>query len=63
MIINTELEYKGNMFPSQIASYQKDLDVLSFTTENGVILHITIIRDSVLRFRYTTTGIFENDFS
>ncbi|MFH4969292.1 glycoside hydrolase family 31 protein [Gaetbulibacter sp. M240] len=63
MIINTELEYKGNMFPSQVSSYQKDLDVLSFTTENGVILHITIIRDSVLRFRYTTTGIFENDFS
>ncbi|GAA4280256.1 glycoside hydrolase family 31 protein [Gaetbulibacter aestuarii] len=63
MIINTELEYKGNMFPSQIASYEKDLDTLSFTTENGVILHITVVRDSVLRFRYTTTGIFENDFS
>lgn len=63
MILNTELEYKGNLFPSNIVSYQKNLDTLSFTTENGVVLQITVQRDSVLRFRYTTTGIFENDFS
>tara|TARA_R110002049_G_scaffold292252_3_gene476671 strand:- start:24366 stop:26768 length:2403 start_codon:yes stop_codon:yes gene_type:complete len=63
MILNTELEYKGNLFPSKIVSYQKNIDTLAFTTENGVVLHITVQRDSVLRFRYTTTGIFENDFS
>ncbi|ALJ05637.1 glycosyl hydrolase [Pseudalgibacter alginicilyticus] len=63
MILNTELEYKGNLFPSKIISYHKNLDTLVFTAENGVVLHITIQRDSVLRFRYTTTGIFENDFS
>ena len=63
MILNTELEYKGNLFPSKIISYKKNLDTLSFTADNGVILQITIQRDSVLRFRYTTTGIFENDFS
>ncbi|MCR8667271.1 glycoside hydrolase family 31 protein [Aestuariibaculum sp. M13] len=63
MILNTELEYKGNLFPSNIISYEKNLDTLYFTSQNGVILQITVIRDSVLRFRYTTTGIFENDFS
>ncbi|SFZ90221.1 alpha-glucosidase [Flaviramulus basaltis] len=63
MILNTELEYKGNLFPSKIVKYEKNLNVLSFTSENGVILEVTIRRDSVLRFRYTTTGIFENDFS
>ncbi|MFB9056844.1 glycoside hydrolase family 31 protein [Mariniflexile ostreae] len=63
MILNTELEYKGNMFPAKIVSYQKHIDTLVFTTENNVILHVTVQRDSVLRFRYTTTGIFENDFS
>ena len=63
MILNTELEYKGNLFPSKIKQYEKDLNVLSFTSENGVILQITVRRDSILRFRYTTTGIFENDFS
>ena len=63
MILNTELEYKGNLFPSRIVSYEKNLNVLSFTTENGAVLQVTVRRDSILRFRFTTTGIFENDFS
>ncbi|XCF06446.1 glycoside hydrolase family 31 protein [Tamlana crocina] len=63
MILNTELEYKGNLFPSKIIKYEKNLNVLSFTTENGVKLEVTVRRDSILRFRFTTTGIFDNDFS
>jgi alpha-glucosidase len=63
MIINTQLENKGNQFPSKIISYKKDVDTLYFTSENNVVLQLTIQRDSVLRFRYTTTSIFENDFS
>lgn len=63
MIINTELELKGNQFPTKIISYKKDVDTLYFTSENNVVLQLTIQRDSVLRFRYTTTSIFENDFS
>jgi alpha-glucosidase len=63
MILNTELEYKGNLFPSKIISYKKDVDTLYFTTDNNVVLQLTIERDSVLRFRYTTTSIFEKDFS
>ncbi|MDD3721105.1 MAG: glycoside hydrolase family 31 protein [Lutibacter sp.] len=63
MIINTELELKGNQFPSKIISYKKDVDTLYFTSENNVVLQLTIQRDSVLRFRYSTTSIFENDFS
>jgi len=63
MILNTELEYKGNLFPSKIISYKKDVDTLYFTSENDVVLQVTIERDSVIRFRFTTTSIFENDFS
>ncbi len=63
MILNTELEYKGNLFPSKIISFKKDVDTLYFTSENDVVLQLTIQRDSVLRFRYATTGIFEKDFS
>ncbi|KJD34041.1 glycosyl hydrolase [Tamlana nanhaiensis] len=63
MILNTELEYKGNLFPSKIINYEKNINVLSFTADNGVVMQITVRRDSILRFRYTTTGIFENDFS
>ncbi|MEZ4802739.1 MAG: glycoside hydrolase family 31 protein [Gelidibacter sp.] len=63
MIVNTELEHKGNLFPSKIVAYKKDVDTLFFTAENDVILELTIVRDSVLRFRYTTTGTFDKDFS
>ena len=52
MITNTELENKGNLFPSQIVSYKKDVDKLYFQTTNDVVLEITVVRDSVLRFRY-----------
>ncbi len=63
MITNTELEYKGNLYPNKIVDYKKEVDKLYFTTENGVILEITILRDSVLRFRYATENTFEPDFS
>jgi alpha-glucosidase len=63
MITNTELEHKGNLFPTKITSFRKDVDTLYFTAENDVILQLTVLRDSVLRFRYTTTGNFKNDFS
>ena len=63
MILNTELEYKGNLFPSKIIFYKKNVDTLYFKSENGVALQVTVQRDSVLRFRYATTAIFEKDFS
>lgn len=63
MIVNTELEQKGNLFPSEIINYKKDVDKLYFTTKNNVILQVTVVRDSVVRFRYSTTGKFDNDFS
>lgn len=63
MILNTELEYKGDLFPSTIVDYNKDVDVLNFTTANNVLLQLTVLRDSVFRFRYSTVGKFNNDFS
>lgn len=63
MITNTELEKKGNLFPSKLVSYEQNGDSICFTSENGVQLIITVVRDSMLRFRYATDGIFENDFS
>ena len=57
MILSTELEQKGNQFPSKIVSYKKDVDTLYFTTENYVVLQVTVMRDSVIRFRYSTKTI------
>ncbi len=63
MITNTELEQKGNLFPGKIISFSQHVDKINFTTENGVILQVTILRGSVIRFRYATDNNFENDFS
>ena len=52
MIINTELEYKGDLFPSQIISYKHEVDSIDFTTDNNVILRVTVLRDSMIRFRF-----------
>ncbi|SDB42076.1 alpha-glucosidase [Flavobacteriaceae bacterium MAR_2010_188] len=63
MIVNTELEQKGNLYPGKVVSFRKDIDTIFFFTDNDVILQLRIIRDSVLRFRFTTSGTFGKDFS
>ena len=63
MITNTEIERRGNQFPLQVVDFNHDNDTFTFTTKNGVILQITVLRDSALRFRYATDFSFEEDFS
>ncbi|WP_031425986.1 glycoside hydrolase family 31 protein [Flavimarina sp. Hel_I_48] len=63
MIIDTELEQKGNEFPNAVVHMRKEVDTLFFETENKVILELTILRDSVIRFRYGTRGNLQEDFS
>ena len=63
MITNTSLEYKGDLYPSKIVSYEQEGDSIFFNTDNKVILKVTILRDSLIRFRFTTKGYFSNDFS
>jgi alpha-glucosidase len=62
MITNTELEFKGDLYPSKIVSFKHDVDSVYFNSDNSVVLKVTVIRDSLIRFRYTTKGYFSNDF-
>lgn len=63
MITNTELEFKGDIFPSAVTKVERDTDSICFFTDNDVILKLTVLRDSLIRFRYTTKGYFNKDFS
>ena len=54
MIINTELENKGNLFPGKINSFSQDVDKIYFKTENGVIKVIIQIDKESLK-----TSIFD----
>lgn len=63
MITNTELEFKGDLYPTKIVSFEHTADSIYFHTDNSVILKVTVLRDSLIRFRFTTKGYFSNDFS
>ncbi|MDI1256631.1 MAG: glycoside hydrolase family 31 protein [Flavobacterium sp.] len=63
MILSQELEYKGDLYPSKIVNVIQEADSVFFHTDNSVILKVTVLRDSLVRFRYTTKGYFSNDFS
>ena len=63
MITNTDLHYKGNQYPGAIISVDKDVDTFTFEADNHAVLKISVVRDSVIRFRYSVDGNFENDFS
>ena len=43
MITNTELKEQGNQFPNQIKSLEQEVDKVYFTTDNSVILELTVI--------------------
>ncbi len=63
MITNTDLEHKGDQYPSAVTLVKQEADSVFFHTDNNVILKITVLRDSLIRFRYTTKGYFSKDFS
>lgn len=63
MIIDTEVRNQGDLFPNKVIKLEQDVDKFYFTTENEVILELTILRDSVMRFRYGTRTKLEPDFS
>jgi len=63
MITNTEIEYKGNLYPNRIVEFKRDSDKFYFTSKNGVVLEITVLRNSAIRFRYATEEVFQPDFS
>jgi len=63
MITNEILNQQGGLFPSAVVSYHKEDNRLYFKTANKVVMQVTIVKEDILRFRYTTTGVFSKDFS
>lgn len=63
MITNTELHELGNQFPAHVIAFEQDVDKLYFKTSNNIVLELTVVRDSVLRFRFGMRGQLQNDFS
>ena len=50
-------------YPFPIASHRQEGSKFYFECENEVTLCVEVLKDRMLRFRYSATGIFQNDFS
>jgi alpha-glucosidase len=62
-IFNPPASRPQEFYPNEIVSVQRDGDTISFKTENGVMLALSVETDHILRFRYATEGFFQEDFS
>ena len=51
-----------DIFPGQLESYTFEKDYVDLRSVNA-LLRIYIVTDSIIRFRYSTTGFFQKDFS
>ncbi|MFT6935537.1 MAG: alpha-glucosidase, partial [Maribacter sp.] len=49
--------------PNHVVDFKQDTNKIYLTTKNGVVLEITVLRGSLIRFRYATNYVFEPDFS
>lgn len=63
MITNTDLQELGNQFPNEVVSFNQNVNKLYFKTKNQIILELSVLSDSVLRFRFGTRGHLQPDFS
>jgi alpha-glucosidase len=54
---------ENEKYPLPIVSFRQEGNQFYFVCENEVELRLTILTARMLRFRYATIGIFENDFS
>ncbi|MEM9022898.1 MAG: TIM-barrel domain-containing protein, partial [Bacteroidota bacterium] len=49
--------------PTELRHVKQELNKIYFTASNNVILCVQVVTDYMVRFRYTTEGYFEDDFS
>jgi alpha-glucosidase len=54
---------ENEKYPKAIVSFRQEGNQFYFVCENDVELRLTVLTDRIIRFRYATIGVFENDFS
>ncbi len=50
-------------YPGKVIDFKQDKNTFFFRCDNNVILAVKIITDNIIRFRFSTEGCFENDFT
>lgn len=62
-MVNDLAEQRNEFYPGDVLRSANDGSKFYFYTSNDVIFHIHVLTDKILRVRYTTESVFENDFS
>ena len=50
-------------YPGNFTGYKKEGNYIEITTDNHTLMRVYVLENSMLRFRYSTIGQFDNDFS
>ena len=62
-MIDTNIAHRLELFPGIVTHISKEENVISFQTENDVLLTVYVLDDHIIRFRYQTDSIQTEDFS
>ncbi|MEL6676845.1 MAG: glycoside hydrolase family 31 protein [Bacteroidota bacterium] len=54
---------KQEFYPGQLVRWEKKDQLCTFYCDNEVELHLSILSPEIVRFRFSTTGFYEHDFS
>ena len=50
-------------YPGNFTGYRKEGNFIEIKTDNHTLMRVYVLENSMLRFRYSTIGQFDNDFS
>ncbi len=62
-MIQTHISQVREFFPGNLVHWTKEGQTFDFHCDNDVILRLSFLTDSLVRFRFTTLGFFPKDFS
>ncbi len=60
---NVMIRAKNEKYPMKVVSFRQEGNQFYFICENEVELQVHVLTDRLIRFRYASNGIYENDFS
>ena len=50
-------------FPGIIQTFRREENTFTFECDHGVVLKVMVLTNKIIRFRYSTNGLFQKDFS
>ncbi len=62
-MLNDLANKREEFYPGEVIQHEEQGDAFLFTCDNDVLLKVHVLTDEIIRFRFSTEGRFEDDFS